>query len=187
MQKYYTGVGSRDIPEDVENIFRMVGRALARKGFILRSGSADGSDKAFELGASDVDPNLTEIYLPNKTFKSRSRIQGVNYLPLVEGEIESAEKIYSTPTNKHKDGIMPWFNKIQRYNQEFHARNVLQVTGRNGVDSSFCIYYAPVVNGDVVGGTRSAVELCKSKGIPTYNLFHKHVKEAFLERLKESE
>ena len=186
MQKYYTGVGSREIPEDVFNIFRMVGRTLARKGFILRSGSADGSDRAFELGASDVDPNLTEIYLPNSDFKSYRRIVGVNYLPLVEGEIENAEKIYSTPTNKHKDGIMPWFNKIQRYNQEFHARNVLQVTGRNGVDSSFCIYYAPAVNGNVVGGTRSAVELCRSKGIPTYNLFHNHVKETFLERLKEN-
>lgn len=150
---------------------------MASKGYILRSGCADGSDYAFELGAAEYDPSLTEIYLPNGSFKSYRRIKGVNYLPLIEGEVEKASELYKTPTQKHKHGIIPWFDKMQDYNKNFHARNVLEVTGRNGIDSDVCFYYAPEDCKTVSGGTRSAVELCRSKDIPAHNLYFKNVEE----------
>lgn len=47
---YYTGIGSRETPEEVLSLFTIVGEFLAKKGYILRSGGAKGADKAFEVG-----------------------------------------------------------------------------------------------------------------------------------------
>ena len=49
--KYYTGVGSRKAPRDILMLMRGVAAVLRAKGFVLRSGGADGADKAFESGA----------------------------------------------------------------------------------------------------------------------------------------
>jgi len=47
---YYAGIGSRSTPDNVLGIMEKLGIVLAKKGFILRSGGADGADKAFEKG-----------------------------------------------------------------------------------------------------------------------------------------
>lgn len=51
MNKYYTGVGSRKTPQDIIELMHDIAINLQRNGYILRSGGADGADKAFESGA----------------------------------------------------------------------------------------------------------------------------------------
>jgi hypothetical protein len=48
---YYTGVGSRETPLPIQAIMQAIARKLAVYNFTLRSGGADGADKAFESGA----------------------------------------------------------------------------------------------------------------------------------------
>jgi hypothetical protein len=48
---YYTGVGSRKVPQDIVNLMIRIAIKLDLMGMTLRSGGADGSDKAFERGA----------------------------------------------------------------------------------------------------------------------------------------
>ena len=59
MAKYYAGIGSRKTPEDVLEFMTRFARVLASKGYILRSGGADGADTAFAKGA-----NKKEILRP---------------------------------------------------------------------------------------------------------------------------
>ena len=50
MNEYYTGIGSRNIPDTYFNLIIAIAEYMAKQGYILRSGGADGSDNAFEIG-----------------------------------------------------------------------------------------------------------------------------------------
>lgn len=50
----YTGIGSRETPAEILEIFEHLGAWFAKKGYTLRSGHADGADAAFENGCSSV-------------------------------------------------------------------------------------------------------------------------------------
>lgn len=43
----YTGIGSRETPEKVQQFMAEIGQALGAAGWTLRSGFADGADNAF--------------------------------------------------------------------------------------------------------------------------------------------
>ena len=48
---YYAGIGSRQTPPEILNTMTKIAQALGKLGYTLRSGGADGADKAFEVGA----------------------------------------------------------------------------------------------------------------------------------------
>lgn len=48
---HYAGIGSRETPPDVQEEMTEIASWLLKLGFVLRSGGADGADKAFERGA----------------------------------------------------------------------------------------------------------------------------------------
>jgi hypothetical protein len=50
--KYYSGLGSRQTPQIILDIMTNIAKTLSLKDYTLRSGGADGADKAFELGAT---------------------------------------------------------------------------------------------------------------------------------------
>lgn len=52
--RYYTGIGSRETPEDFLKLFTQVARYLEIKGFTLRSGHARGADYAFEKRSKNL-------------------------------------------------------------------------------------------------------------------------------------
>lgn len=162
---YYTGIGSRDIPAGANFAMLFIGCWLARAGYTMRSGHADGSDLAFEKGVAGVDPSLTEIYLPWKGFKKQDDIEGVNYFTLNDKAFQWARE------QLIKSGVMTYFDSMTDINQAFHARNVFQVFGKDKKPSEFVVYYAPLdPKGNVIGGTRTAVNLAKKLGVPTFNL-----------------
>ena len=51
----YTGVGPRDTPQDVLQLMMAIGKRMAELNWVLRSGGADGADKAFEVGCDLVE------------------------------------------------------------------------------------------------------------------------------------
>ena len=66
---YYAGIGSRETPIEIQKLFINVGRYLAKKKLILRSGGANGADQAFEKGC-DLVSSKKEIYLPWAGFEN---------------------------------------------------------------------------------------------------------------------
>lgn len=61
-QIYYAGIGARSTPNKVLTIMEKLGGLFAKKGFILRSGAAEGADSAFEKGC-DLENGHKEIFL----------------------------------------------------------------------------------------------------------------------------
>lgn len=177
---FYTGIGCREHGLSEQQTFALVciGAWLARAGMVLRSGHASGSDYAFELGAAGVDATKTSIYLPWSGFRKDTNIKDVNYLTLSDKAFQWARK------QLKKSGVMPYFDSMNDMNQAFHARNVFQVFGQEKIPSDFVVYFAPVdPEGEVMGGTRTAVNLASKLGIKTYNLRDPDEARVFLQYL----
>ena len=72
----YCGVGSRETPPAIQQIMRTIAAELGARGWLLRSGHAEGADIAFEIGAKD---HPKEIYLPWQGFNGgRAGAGGAN-------------------------------------------------------------------------------------------------------------
>lgn len=181
MEKYYyTGVGSRDTPENITDIMSDIAVYLSKFGHILRSGRAEGADWAFQRGAEFHAKNIdipqtpkTEIYVPNKRFNlSFGRLNEID--PKDLDNYADAEDICST--------LHPVFDKLIGFARDAHVRNVYQVLGQDlNTPSSFLLCWAPIKNGRVTGGTATAVALANKLDIEVYNFYIPRHLEAFLE------
>jgi len=49
-KKYYAGIGARVTPDETLRLMSRIAEGLEKKGYILRSGGAEGADSAFEEG-----------------------------------------------------------------------------------------------------------------------------------------
>lgn len=99
--RWYTGVGSRDAPKDVLDLMTEIARKMASLGFMLRTGNARGSDRAFSLGAG----GKKIIFNPEDA---------------TENYIKIARSLY--PNTRIWDGLKPVAKAL-------HGRNVLQMYG----------------------------------------------------------
>ncbi len=150
--KYYTGVGSRSCPDLILGQIHLIAADLSNKGYILRSGGADGADLAFEKG-SDSALGQKLIYLPWKNFNNNDS--------LLNTVTKEAFDLAST--------IHPAWNRCSIGAKKLHARNCYQVLGYDlKTPSEFLICWAK--NGEEVGGTRTAIILAKQNNIPVFNL-----------------
>lgn len=127
-------------------------RKLARMGYTLRSGGADGSDTAFEEGANAMG-GPKEIYLPWEGFNGRS------------------SKLYniSEEAMSLAAAIHPAWDKLKQGAKKLHARNTYQVLGPHlNQPSRWLICWTE--GGKEIGGTRTAIVLAKQHKIPIWNL-----------------
>lgn len=150
--KIYTGIGSRSTPVEVMNLMTELAQFLTSKGYILRSGGANGADKAFEAGVSDVD--LKEIYLPWKGFNDHPSLL-----------YNISDEAYTLAQKYH-----PAWDKLSTAAKKLIARDGYQVLGRNlKSPSEFVACWTKM--GKITGGTGQALRIAKDKEIPIYNLF----------------
>jgi hypothetical protein len=149
---FYTGVGSRTVPESIVKIIIGTAKFLSDLNITLRSGGADGCDKAFEIGSL----NNKEIYLPWKGFNN-STVEF--YWPKEQEQL--AHKMAAT--------IHPAWEKLTQGAKKLHARNCHQVLGMDLMTpSKFTLCYTE--NGEKKGGTRTAIILSEMNNIPVFNL-----------------
>lgn len=171
---YYTGIGSRETPPDILSLMQRIAGWLSEMGVILRSGGADGADTAFENGCKD---HLKEIYIPWNGFSGRHHNDET---VLCTGGLEYSR---DKASQIHKG-----WNWLSRGAQALHARNINQVMGKNPPQSElskFVIFYAPTTrNGNIKGGTATAVNLAVSLGIPVWNFFESTDEKAFKEWIR---
>lgn len=161
--KIYTGVGSRDVPEDAYKLLQALGRKLATQGYALRSGGAVGCDTAFYEGCKEVG-GMSTIFVPWSGFNS---LLGENIISLSD---MPSGLIYRAEWEARQ--VHPAFDKLTQGAKKLHTRNVFQVLGVGlGKPSDFLVCYAPTQGNSVKGGTRTAVELAKVYGVPVYNVF----------------
>lgn len=130
----------------------IIGLKLKEKGYILRSGGADGADTAFTKNLENED---MQIFLPWNGFNGHQS----NFVGATQRAYEIAEWIH------------PAWNRCSQGARKLHARNVHQVYGWD-IDpktySQFVICWTP--RGEDVGGTATAIKLARHVGIKVLNL-----------------
>lgn len=174
MDKYYTGVGGRNTPKEILEVIRDIATFLAKEGYILRSGGAEGADLSFELGADIGNRTLKEIYIPWEGFQNRNEGEGNVF---IRGGCPKALDIVSK--------VHPAWGKLSRGARALHARNVYQVLGKDlNTPSSFLICYAQELgNGQVKGGTNTAVQIARQNNIQVLNLYNENTLKSLLKRI----
>lgn len=171
--KYYTGIGSRQTPKDILKLMEDIAFKLAQKGYILRSGAAEGADSAFERGCDRFYMGAKEVFIPWKDFGGISG-QGMR---LILEELPTAKEAYQLASETH-----PAWDKCSKGAKALHARNTFQILGPNlNNPSSFLICWAQVdKHGQLKGGTRTAWELAKANGVPCFNLYNEDDKQRLI-------
>lgn len=160
-QGYYAGIGARRTPPDILDLMEELARALARDGWRLRSGHADGADQAFERGAA----GHADIFLPWPGFNRRPKPTGrVHQTP--------ADWAYARAAEHH-----PAWHQLREPVRAMMARNVHQVLGWAGEPPSvFVVCWTPdgattaEETTQRTGGTGQAIRLAAHHGIPVLNL-----------------
>jgi len=173
---YYTGIGSRKTPDKVLNLMSDIAYIYyIFLGSTLRSGGADGADKAFEAGCDKAHKNngvnsLKEIYLPWKGFNNREGIIASD-LP---NWMEATDIMCS---------IHPKTQALTQGAWKLHTRNIYQILGKDlNIPSHQVICWTP--NCEAIGGTRTALVLADRYEIPIYNLANPIVFNGFTDFVK---
>lgn len=151
----YTGVGSRQTPPKFLEAFERIAAELKGEGWWLRSGNADGADKAFGKGAGR---NAT-VYLPWKGFG---------------GPCEGI-KVRDGGEWKENFALMVEWGMLSETDREplkmLFGRDFAQVLGRQrsgDVRSEFVICWTE--NGMPKGGTGIAIKVANKFNIPVLNV-----------------
>ena len=170
--KTYTGIGSRNVPSDIYQLMIDIARYLEEQGYNLRSGGAQGSDTAFEVGVSDEKNE--SIYLPWKGFNgSKSNL-------IVDNPL--ASKV----AQEHH----PIYDRLSRPVKKLMNRNTCQVLGYelNSI-SDFLICWTrdgSRVRTNKSGGTGQALSIAKQYGVKVYNLCNKEDRKYWEKKINES-
>jgi len=158
--RIYTGIGSRETPSDIQRKLTDTAKKLNSVGFTLRSGHADGADKAFEKGS-----NRKEVYVPWSTFNGFSG-------DFVDFD-NDLKKFTAKEFDKYRKGEAEW-TRIKEPVQKIMMRNVKQIIGEdinNPIPSDFVVCWAETdEEGNPVGGTGFAVHIAKKFDIPILNI-----------------
>lgn len=175
----YTMIGSRETPKEILEVMEKFAYKAASKGYVVRSGAADGADTCAEEGVhcfifdQSVPPlkesakDLMEIYLPWKDFNGRrSDDYGYYTLPFLENKNQA----YALAEQQH-----PAWDKCSNGAKSLHARNTMQVLGKDlNTPSRFILCYGKSEKeGSVIpkGGTRTACVLGQKHNVEIFNLY----------------
>lgn len=149
--KIYTGIGARKTPEPILKNMESAARYLAGEGFILRSGAADGADKAFEAGCDSVQ-GKKEIYLPWENFNGHKS----NFWKPGPIAHDVAAKYH------------PAWDTLSDGAKKMMARNVNQMFGNHlSVNTQLVVCWTE--KGEITGGTGQALRIAQDFKITVLN------------------
>lgn len=152
---YWTGVGSRETPQDIGKLMTKIATFLYEEGYVLRSGGAPGADTYFENGVPS--PDGKDIYLAAKgEFGHPSPLYNIS-----EEALAMAKSI-------HPNWNAPGMVSNNFRGRRLHARNCYQVLGHELNDPSrFLLCWTE--RGEAKGGTRTAIKLAERNHVPVLN------------------
>lgn len=150
-EMFYAGVGSRETPDEILEMFKNIGSFLGKQGFILRSGHAQGADQAFECGCNKTN-GKKEIYLPWNGFEGSNSTLIVKDLKA----FEIAQEFH------------PYWHNLKQGAKKLQARNSHQILGKDlNTPSAFVVCWTK--NGKGSGGTGQAIRIAKYYNIPVFD------------------
>lgn len=174
MEKYYTGVGSRETPAHIIEVMVELGEKLARQGWTLRSGAAQGADAAFEkgmfnaVGYGPYEWKPAELFLPWNGYEDhyRNTHGGLNVLP--SDILLSDERIAEGMAM----AAHPNWGACSQGARKLHTRNVHQVLGRTlDKPSKMLVAWTRFdAKGKPKGGTATAIQLATQNDVDVFNL-----------------
>lgn len=154
--RFYSGIGSRRTPQDQLRYMVSFASAARQRGLTLRSGHADGADKAFERGAG----GSAHIFLPFAGFNRETPVLGLKYVNPTREAFELAARFH------------PAWHVLNRDGRRLMARNTHEVLGW-GLDepSEFVVCWTEDGSLDGVGrgagGTGQALRIAHAPLIYT--------------------
>lgn len=158
----YLGAGSRESPTDILALMNRIAAALARRGWALRSGAAQGADSAFEAGALSAGGRVG-LYLPWRGFEGRTEHVVLH---------EPTARAWELAPRLH-----PGWDRMGRGARALHARNAHQVLGASCENpASFVVCWTPdgatsaAETSARTGGAGTAVRIADWARVATYNL-----------------
>lgn len=163
----YAGIGSRETPPDILNLMRGIACMLDERGYVLRSGGAEGADTAFDSGTSGM--SHPEIYLPWDGFNGHK-----DRMKISKGRFSEALEM----ARKHH----PFWENCSPGARKLLGRNTFQILGRK-LDSPSAFVICWTKDGKFSGGTGQALRVAKAFDIPIYNLQDKKCREYFYTEL----
>jgi hypothetical protein len=155
----YAGIGSRDTPGAVLAVCEQIARALAARGWRLRTGHAPGADQAFERGAGAN----ADVFLPWPAFEQAVPVRGAAYGRPAAGALEIARE--------HSADWAVLGSDVRA----LRARNCHQILGATLAEAArFAVCWTAdgTLDGRVPGpdGTAHTLRLCAALKVPVYNL-----------------
>ena len=150
----YAGVGARATPRAVLSHMTVMAGWLARTGWTLSTGGADGADSAFAAGAP---AGQRTVWLP---WRGYNGLRGQDCRVLSAAELSACIEI-AAPLHPAWERCSPAVRKL-------HARNaaVLGLMLDRPVDA----VVAWSERGEAVGGTGMAIRIAEARSIPVLNL-----------------
>lgn len=157
----YTGIGSQKTPPDICILMTDLAKQLSRHWF-LRSGYADGADRAFGKGAHLVNGPQVH-YLPWKGFNSAPKCNPI-FVALDQLPSELVAQATDMAARLH-----PNWNACSQGARKMHTRNMFQVLGNDlNTPADMVVCWTPRGSGS--GGTGQAMRLAKQLDIPIFDL-----------------
>lgn len=168
MNRIYTGIGSRETPEEVLDLMVSMATKLASHGWVVRSGGAPGADTSFAEGARLWNGSrATEIYLPWKGFQDWPDEYAVLTEPTPEA-MKIAEEFH------------PAWYRLGKGGRALHSRNVHQMLGRDVLNPILPVFVVCWTKGGrKVGGTAQAIRIAEHYKVPVMNLGKEGMLELF--------
>lgn len=172
----YTLIGSRETPPSAQEVLTDFAYKAASKGYIGRSGAADGADKCLEIGVKKymTDKGVSgmcrdqylEIYLPKNGFMNRNKHRAGYY---DVSSFDNREDALTIAKNLH-----PAWDRCSDMAKMLHGRNPYQILGKDlNTPSKFVVLWgkSETANNPLVkGGTRTGMILALQHNIPVYNI-----------------
>ena len=175
---YFAGIGSRDTPEKYLKILETTSRAIVKTNRLrLRSGHAQGADRACEIGAK----GFADIYLPWKNYGIKSyktdpgmQVIGQTIIPAKNSYpnmIKIAQFMCDLVGRKS-------FDEMNHGIQLLMQRNVNQIIGHTAPAeiSRLVLCYSPET-----GGTGYATALARYLKVPIVNVLGKDLETVRIE------
>jgi hypothetical protein len=169
---YYSGIGSRRTPENIQELMVKLGHYLAGRGWVLRSGGAEGADTAFEKGCDQVH-GRKEIFLPWKGYnnnKSPFFYKG----KLISDDIK--HQSFELASQYH-----PAWGQCSYGAKCLLARDGMQILGKDlKTPVSMVLFWSPDPNH---GGTSQALRIARDHKIVIFNLGDTTEREMIINRM----
>lgn len=149
----YSGVGSRQTPDNILRAMGLVSGELAKRNWHLRSGGAKGADRVFERFALK---NFTS-YRPINPYELTSVIDFSDFPPTVD-EIKFIKAHYKS------------YDYKSDYIKGLQIRNgrILRGLGPDYLHSKFVVCWTE--GGKDIGGTGVTIRMAHTLNIPVFNL-----------------